>query len=314
MGQLNSHADPKKTKIQMQKILTILGARPQFIKSAPVSHVLACQGIEENIVHTGQHYDIMMSDTFFHELNICNPIKNLGIGSMSTNSQIAACLQQLDNLIDQENPSAIMVYGDTTSTLAGALAAKNKNVPLIHIEAGLRSFNRKMPEEHNRVLTDHCSTLLFCPTETAVKNLYKENIQDGVFLTGDTMCDAIRINAPKAEKRNKLGDRFKDTQNQFIFLTLHRPYNIDDKTKLKSIFESIEKIQLEVVLPVHPRLRERLKAGDILVPDNVTKLEPVGYFDSLFLQQKSCLILTDSGGLQKEAYMQRKPCITLSRC
>ena len=295
----------------MRKILTVVGARPQFIKSAPVSFALQKIGLNEKLIHTGQHYDKMMSQTFFDELNIPPPFTNLGVGSKSHGAQLASMIHKLEEIFTHERPEAVLVYGDTNSTLAGALTACKLKIPLVHVESGLRSFNRTMPEEHNRTLTDHCSDLLICPTPRAVRNLENENIKNNVFLAGDTMKDAVRLFTPTAIKVSELLKKMGLDNQGFILATLHRPYNTDDKQQLSKILTSFASIKTPIILPVHPRLDAQLKLHSLEIPSNICTTGPIGYFDMLALIQSSQLIVTDSGGLQKEAYFLSKQCITL---
>lgn len=294
------------------KILSIVGARPQFIKAAPVSRALR-QVAHEVLVHTGQHYDYGMSAVFFDELNIPEPDYNLGVGSGSHGWQTGHMLIHLEEVLLQEQPDWVLVYGDTNSTLAGALAAVKLHIPVAHVEAGLRSFNRRMPEEHNRVLTDHAADLLFCPTQTAVNNLAREGVSQGVRLVGDVMYDAVRYNAQLAEPRSLILDRLDVTSGAYALATVHRPRNTDDASRLQAILDAFETIAQEtpVVFPVHPRTREALDALAYRPPAGLRLSEPVGYLDMLMLEKHSRLILTDSGGVQKEAYFFGVPCLTL---
>lgn len=295
-------------------ILTIVGARPQFIKAAPVSRALRARH-REVLVHTGQHYDANMSDVFFAELGIPEPDANLGIGSGSHGQQTGRMLMAIEEVLLAERPDWLLVYGDTNSTLAGALAAVKLGVPVAHVEAGLRSFNRAMPEEHNRVLTDHCADLLFCPTLTAVNLLAAEGLTAGVHLVGDVMVDALRQHAELARQRSDALARLGLAPQGYLLATVHRPYNTDAPEALRSIFAAFGDIcqrrHQPVVLPLHPRTRRQLDAWGLQPPAGVRLVDPVGYLDMLALEQAAALILTDSGGVQKEAYAFAVPCITL---
>jgi UDP-GlcNAc3NAcA epimerase len=293
------------------KLVTVVGARPQFIKAAPVCFALRDAGIQEILIHTGQHYDDQMSDVFFREMGIPQPQYHLGIGSATHGKQTAQILLRVEELLLGEKPDMVLVYGDTNSTLAAALAACKLNIPIAHVEAGLRSYNRMMPEEHNRVLTDHCSSLLFCPTETAVKNLAQENIHCGVRLVGDTMYDAVLLFAPLAEQRSKILKAHKLRPREYYLVTVHRPYNTDDPLKMEAIVSALSQLQHPAVFPMHPRTMKCMKQFGIEMPVNVVVIEPVGYLDMLVLQRNAKVILTDSGGMQKEACFARTPCVTL---
>jgi UDP-GlcNAc3NAcA epimerase len=293
------------------QVMTVLGARPQFIKAAPVCFALRDAGIRETLVHTGQHYDDEMSEIFFRELGIPAPDVNLGVGSGSHGKQTAAMLEGIDALLLNERPDVVLVYGDTNSTLAGALAANKLGVPVAHVESGLRSFNRTMPEETNRVLTDHCSTLLFCPTAKAVANLAAENITNGVHQVGDTMFDAVRLFTTDAEQRSRILSDLGIEPKAYYLATIHRPYTTDDQQRLAATMEALGRLDMTVVFPVHPRTMGRLRAGGIVLASNVKAIEPVGYLDMLMLQKHARLIVTDSGGMQKEACFLGTPCVTI---
>ncbi|MBP1464744.1 UDP-N-acetylglucosamine 2-epimerase (non-hydrolyzing) [Candidatus Chloroploca sp. M-50] len=296
-------------------ILTVLGARPQFIKAAPVSKALREAGHHEYLVHTGQHYDHAMSQIFFDELGIPQPDVNLGVGSGGHGKQTGAMLMRLEEVILEQRPDWVLVYGDTNSTLAGALAAVKLHVPVAHVEAGLRSFNRTMPEEHNRILTDHCADLLFCPTQTAVNNLAHEGITQGVHLVGDTMYDAVLQFGELARQRSRILETLGLTPKQYLLATVHRPYNTDNPEHLRSIIAAFVECGETVIFPVHPRTRARLAEADVMAmlkdAPQVRLIEPVGYLDMLMLEQHARMILTDSGGMQKEAYFFAVPCLTL---
>lgn len=293
------------------RVLTIVGARPQFIKAAPVSRALRAAGHVEVLVHTGQHYDYQMSMVFFDDLGIPNPDINLQVGSGPHGWQTGKMLIQLEEVMQAHRPDWVLVYGDTNSTLAGALAAVKLQIPVAHVEAGLRSFNRMMPEEHNRVLTDHCADLLFCPTQTAVDNLSNEGFSQGVYQVGDTMLDAIYLYLPLAEHRSQILLDLNIAPKCYLLATVHRPYNTDNPQRLQSIFAALAAVGETVILPLHPRTAKLLPAHGVAVGANVRLIEPVGYLDMLTLQRHARLILTDSGGVQKEACCLAVPCITL---
>ncbi|HEC35942.1 MAG TPA: UDP-N-acetylglucosamine 2-epimerase (non-hydrolyzing), partial [Anaerolineae bacterium] len=282
------------------KIASIVGARPQFIKAAPVSEALREAGHHEFLIHTGQHYDYGMSRVFFEELGIAEPDVNLGVGSGPHGWQTGQMLMRIEKVLLDKKPDWVLVYGDTNSTLAGALAACKLHIPLAHVEAGLRSFNREMPEEHNRVLTDHCSDLLFCPTQTAVDNLAREGITQGVHLVGDTMYDAVLQFAEIARQRSTILQDLGLRPKGYLLATVHRPYNTDDPDRLRGILEAFAEIGEMVIFPVHPRTRQRMAEFGLSNPQstigNLQFLEPVGYLDMLVLEQNARLILTDSGG------------------
>ncbi len=297
------------------KIVSVVGARPQFIKAAPVSKALREAGYHEFILHTGQHYDYGMSQVFFKELNIPEPDVNLGVGSGSHGWQTGQMLIGIEKVLMAKKPDWVLVYGDTNSTLAGALAAVKLHIPLAHVEAGLRSFNRVMPEEHNRVLTDHSADLLFCPTQTAVDNLAKEGIKQGVHLVGDTMYDAILQFGEIARQRSTILRDLGLQQKGYLLATVHRQSNTDNPENLRNILAAFAEIEEPIIFPVHPRTRQiiselgllNLKSGI----ENPKFIDPVGYLDMLMLEQSARMILTDSGGIQKEAYWLGVPCVTL---
>lgn len=297
------------------KILTVVGARPQFIKAAPVSKAIRDAGYVEYLLHTGQHYDRGMSQIFFDELQIPEPNVNLAIGSGAHGKQTGEMLARIEEAIQNEKPDTVLVYGDTNSTLAGALAAVKLHVPVAHVEAGLRSFNREMPEEHNRVLTDHCADLLFCPTQTAVKLLAKEGITENVHLVGDTMYDAVLQFSEIAQKQSNILDELALEGGQYLLATVHRPYNTDVQENLVNILTAFSEIDETIVFPVHPRTRQKIEAldmGNSIQQNNRLRLiEPVGYLDMLTLLKNARMLMTDSGGMQKEAYFVSVPCITL---
>jgi UDP-N-acetylglucosamine 2-epimerase (non-hydrolysing) len=294
------------------KILSIVGARPQFIKCAPLSRELRKEH-EEILIHTGQHYDHDMSDIFFEELNIPKPDYNLGIGSGNHGEQTGKMLIEIEKVLIKENPDLVLVYGDTNSTLAGALAAVKFRISVVHVEAGLRSVDRSMPEEINRVLTDHISDILFCPTQTAVDNLGKEGITQGVHLVGDVMLDALSYNLEVARKKSRIIEELGLEKKKYLVTTVHRPGNTDSIENMRSIIEAVGDSCMPLVFPVHPRTEKFLKEYGLIekMPANVRLIKPLGYLDMLMLMANARKILTDSGGIQKEAYMLGVPCITL---
>jgi UDP-N-acetylglucosamine 2-epimerase len=293
------------------RIASIVGARPNFIKLAPVSREIR-KNSEELIIHTGQHYDYQMDQIFFQTLGIPEPDYHLGVGSASHGHQTGEMLNGIEEVLIKEKPDLSLVFGDTNTTLAGALAASKLQIPVAHVEAGLRSFDRKMPEEVNRVLVDHCSNMLFCPTRTAVENLSREGIAKGVHLTGDVMADILRDCIRIAEKNFSLLEKLKLTPKGYCLATVHRAENTDDSGRLKSIMRALVEIG-NVVFPCHPRTEKRLKDEGLW--DRLNKelivIKPVGYLDMLLLESNAQKILTDSGGVQKEAYMLKVPCITM---
>jgi UDP-N-acetylglucosamine 2-epimerase len=292
------------------KILTVVGARPQFIKAAPFSRAVR-QRHTEVIVHTGQHYDASMSGVFFEELHIPEPDHHLGVGSGTHATQTARILERLEPVIQREAPDRLVIYGDTNSTLAAALAAAKLGVPVAHVEAGLRSYVRDMPEEINRVVADHVSAYLFAPTQTAVDNLAREGIAAGVTLTGDIMYDALLENAPIAAKRSNVLRDLALTPGGYALATVHRAANTDDPARLADIIDALALLREPVILPLHPRTRAALMGTDIEVEPPVRIVDPAGYIDMLALEQNARMILTDSGGVQKEAYLLGVPCVTL---
>jgi UDP-GlcNAc3NAcA epimerase len=297
------------------KIVTIIGARPQFIKAATVSRLIKSNypKIEEVIVHTGQHYDENMSAVFFDELCIPQPSINLDIGSSLHGEQTGKMMCALERVLINESPDWVLIYGDTNSTLAGALVSSKLNIAVAHVEAGLRSFNRGMPEEINRIVADQLSTLLFCPSSTAVHNLEREGICKGVQNVGDVMCDSIYFNRDLSDKKSNILSEMDLTDNPYCLLTIHRAENTDKKYRFHRICESLKSLPLPVVWPVHPRAR-KLLSDDFLGRDqNVKLIDPVSYLDMIALEKHAQLILTDSGGVQKEAYWLGVPCLTLRK-
>jgi UDP-GlcNAc3NAcA epimerase len=300
------------------KIVTIVGARPQFIKAAPVSRALHDAGLTEVVIHTGQHYDATMSDLFFDELGLAKPAYNLDVGSGAQGVQTARMLEGIEPLLTQEKPDWVLIYGDTNSTLAGALAAAKLNIPIAHVEAGARSFNRAMPEEINRVVADRLSSLLFAASETAVANLRQEGIAEAsIEFVGDVMFDAIRLFSTVAEQRSRILDRLALKPKSFALATIHRAANTDDPQRLTAIFAALTDLarELPVVFPLHPRTRAAAdaRASEAFTASGSKLIEPVGYFDMLMLERHAALIVTDSGGVQKEAFFNEVPCITLRK-
>ncbi|AIQ76839.1 UDP-N-acetylglucosamine 2-epimerase (non-hydrolyzing) [Paenibacillus sp. FSL L8-0323] len=302
------------------KILTIIGARPQFIKAAPFSALFREEN-EEILVHTGQHYDANMSNVFFDELGIPIPNYYLGVGSGSHGLQTGRMLEKIEEIIKIEKPDGTLVYGDTNSTLAGALASSKLHIPVFHVEAGLRSYNKAMPEEQNRILTDHISKLLLCPTANAVENLKQEGIISDVFNTGDIMYDAVLRNIDMSinqysngiwlsEIHGENGMIPKLQENEYYLATIHRAENTDDCEKLAYIFAALREMDKPVIMPLHPRTRKMIEMQKITT-HNVIIIEPVGYLLMLYLTAHAYMVLTDSGGLQKEAYFLKTPCVTL---
>lgn len=297
----------------MKYIVTVVGARPQFVKAAMLSRALAASGIEEKLVHTGQHYDDAMSRVFFTELELPEPAVNLGVGSGPHGRQTGEMMVRLENVLlaDRRQPDAIVVYGDTNSTLAAAITAAKLGIPVAHVEAGLRSFNRAMPEELNRIVTDRLSALLFCPSQTAVDHLVDEGIHTGVHLTGDVMYDAVLHYRTRALERYPLSRLVPFEFGGYDLVTAHRAGTVDDPARLRQLLTLLELVDRPMVWPVHPRTRDRLTRLDMPLPEGILALEPVGYLEMLTLLQGSRRVLTDSGGLQKEAYWLERPCLTL---
>lgn len=294
-------------------VFTVVGARPQFIKAAVVSRAFRSHhsGVREILVHTGQHYDSNMSDIFFDELDIPKPDYNLGIGGGSHGQNTGRMLEKIENLLIVEKPDWVLVYGDTDSTLAGALAASKLHIPVVHVESGLRSYNRRMPEEINRILTDHVSTVLFCPTSDAKLNLQREGISlDKIHVVGDVMYDAAIFYKNLARMPAWFIDSGMEI-GSFILCTVHRAENTDDMDRMRNIFDGLASSEIPVILPLHPRTRARLQNMGLSIPDNIKIFEPVGYPEMVWLEINCRLIATDSGGVQKEAYFHKKPCITL---
>jgi UDP-GlcNAc3NAcA epimerase len=298
------------------KCVTVVGARPQFIKAATVSRALrARSGLREVLVHTGQHYDDNMSKVFFSEMEIQPPDHNLGVGSASHGAQTGQMLAAIEVILLAEPPDCVLIYGDTNSTLAGALAACKLHIPVAHVEAGLRSFNRRMPEEMNRILADHAADLLFAPTETAVANLAREGIAGAkVINVGDVMYDAALFYGERAERDSRVLDRVGVAGVPYVLATVHRAENTDDPRRLRTILAALAGVaaQLPVVLPLHPRTRATLaREGLTDLVGQLRVIDPVGYLDMVMLERHASLVVTDSGGVQKEAFFHGVPCVTL---
>lgn len=292
------------------KVLSVVGARPQFVKLAPMAKALEAEGIEHVIVHTGQHYDVNMSDAFFSDLGIPNPDIHLGVGSGSHGAQTGAMLMQIDPVLDKVRPDWVLVYGDTNSTVAAALAAVKLHLPLAHLEAGLRSFNRAMPEEHNRVLTDHAADLCLAPTQVALQHLTNEGLADRSVVVGDVMVD-VCLQVRDAVAGRPL-DVPVDADEPFVVATIHRAENTDDPERLAAIIDALASIEVPVVLPVHPRLAAKAKDANIdLDRGRIETVEPLPYPALVGAVAAASGVVTDSGGLQKEAFLLGTPCTTV---
>jgi UDP-GlcNAc3NAcA epimerase len=292
------------------KVVTIVGARPQFVKAAAISRELRKRH-EEILVHTGQHYDYEMSGVFFDGLKIPPADVNLGVGSGPHGAQTGAMLKGIEDVLVAERPDYMVIYGDTNSTLAGALAASKLNVPVAHIEAGLRSFNRRMPEEINRVVADHLSDILLCPSDTAVSNLANEGISQNVHNVGDVMLDVLNWAKDELRARSADSGHFGLGRRSYVVATVHRSENTDDPARLSGILRALDAIGEPVVFPVHPRARKIINGSGFQLKPHVKLIEPLGYLEMVSLTSSSRLVLTDSGGLQKEAYWLGVPCVTL---
>lgn len=296
------------------KVVSVVGARPQFVKAGIVSRKLRENGVREILVHTGQHYDFNMSDVFFKELKIPQPDYYLGIGSAEHGEQTGKMLIEIEKVLIKEKPDIVIVYGDTNSTLAGALAATKIHIPVAHVEAGLRSYNKKMPEEINRVLTDHISTYLFCPTQTAVDNLKKEGIKDGIYNVGDVMYDVALEVIDKIDEKSVL-EKFMLKPKEFILVTIHRAENTDNIKNFMEIWEALNKIAsdgIKLFFPVHPRTKKVIQNLNLTPSSNNLILnEPISYFEMVALEKNASVIITDSGGVQKEGYFFGTPCVVV---
>lgn len=301
------------------KVVTVVGARPQFIKAAAVSRVIR-EKHTEILVHTGQHYDNNMSDVFFEELHIPRPDINLGVGSGSHAKQTAEMLVGIEEVLVREEPDYLLVYGDTNSTLAGALAASKIHVPIIHVEAGLRSFNMRMPEEQNRILTDRISKLLLCPTDVAVENLKREGLTEGVYNVGDVMCDAVLYYSRLLDEKpaeyyfSHLQGLFEpiETVQEWYLSTIHRAENTDNIDKVREVLDAFQQLDAPVIFPVHPRTKGLVQTlKEACCYQNILFVEPMGYLDMLYFVKNAKKAVTDSGGLQKETYILDTPCVTV---
>lgn len=299
----------QRVTLKSMNVITILGVRPQFVKAAPVSAALAAAGVQERILHTGQHYDPEMSDVFFRQLGIPGPVWHLEMGGGSHGAMTGAMLMAIEPVLQSEKPDMVIVFGDTNTTLAGALAAAKLHIPVAHVESGLRSFNRAMPEEINRICTDHISDLLFCSSANGVEQLRREGITRGVHLTGDVMADIFEATRRRvAQSPPAWPDGLPD---KFVLLTLHREENTGSATRLASIFRGVAASAWPVVFPVHPRTAQAIRRMGLEIPDNLRCVEPQSYDALVHLLENSEAVLTDSGGLQKEAYWAGRRCITL---
>ena len=296
------------------EILSVVGARPQFVKAAPVSMALEVAGLKEFLVHTGQHYDHKMSEVFFTELNMAPPSLNLQVGSGSHADQTAAMLIGLERAIQDEKPDMVMVYGDTNSTLAGALAAAKLNVPVAHVEAGLRSYNRSMPEEINRIVADSISDLLLVPTETARRNLIGEGVSESqIVITGDVMFDAALKFKQLASEKSTILRNLRLIDVPFVLTTIHRAENTDDPARMRAIIEGLRQVaeEIRVIFPMHPRTKGRCADYGISDFGAVEVTEPVGFLDMIWMEANASVVATDSGGVQKEAFFHSVPCVTI---
>jgi UDP-GlcNAc3NAcA epimerase len=296
------------------RVASVVGARPQFIKAFPLSRaLLAHDKVEEIVIHTGQHFDANMSDIFFTELGMKRPRYSLDIHGGNHGDMTGKMLAAIEEILVSEKPDAVLVYGDTNSTLAGALAAAKLQTPVIHVEAGMRSFNRRMPEEINRVVADHLSAVLLCSTKTAVENLRREGIVNNVHKVGDLMYDATLLAIPLAERHSRVLEQLNLAPGNYGIATIHRAETTDDPDMLVKVINYLrmQSRELPLVLPLHPRAKQALKSAHIDLGDNIVVIEPLGYIDMCQLMHSAKIVLTDSGGLQKEAYFHRVPCVTL---
>jgi UDP-N-acetylglucosamine 2-epimerase len=294
------------------RVVTVVGARPQFVKAAVVSAALAREGLSEVLVHTGQHYDAALSDVFFEELGLPPPARHLGIGGLSHGAMTGRMLEAIETVLVEERPDWVLVYGDTNSTVAGALAAAKLHIPVAHVEAGMRSYNRRMPEEQNRVVTDHLATLHLVTSDTPRGNLEREGISSGIHVVGDVMLDAVRIYGASAE-RKRTRDELGIVRGGFGLVTLHRAENTDSPERFAAILDALGDVsrELPLVFSVHPRTQKLLEQQRRQLPDTIRILPPVSYFEMLNLELGARIILTDSGGVQKEALYAGVPCVTL---
>ncbi len=294
-----------------KKRVTIIGARPQFIKCAPLSNKIR-KYFKEILVHTGQHYSKNMSDLFFKELNIPNPDYNLNIGSGSHGKQTGDMIIKIEYVLLKEKPSLVIVYGDTNSTIAGAIASVKLNIPVVHIEAGLRSFNKEMPEEHNRIVTDHLSELLFVPSKIGMKHLKREGLSKKAYFVGDIMYDALLYNIKIAEKKSDILNKLKVFKEEYYLSTVHRPSNTDNRTNLSSILRAFSKLDKKVIFPIHPRTKKFIREFKLKYnKEKIKIIDPLGYLDILKLTKNAKKVITDSGGLQKEAFYLKREVVVL---
>lgn len=293
------------------KIVTIVGARPQFIKMAPMGRALRSVGHTEIIVHTGQHYDSNMSDVFFSELGIPRPDYFLAVGSGMHGAQTGEMLKRIELVLLKEQPAWTVVYGDTNSTLAGALAAAKLSMKVAHVEAGLRSFDRRMPEEINRILVDHLADLLLCPAEKAAENLREDGVNGKIEVVGDIMTDSLAYVRERLIFDHSIVHELQLPPREYLLATVHRQENADQPAHLSALFEAFAELGCPIVFPVHPRTRKMIEANGLRVPGNVVQIDPLGYLDMVALMEYAKFILTDSGGMQKEAYWLGVPCVTL---
>jgi len=293
------------------KILSVVGARPQFVKAALLSREFAAAGLDERLVHTGQHYDVLMSDVFFSGLELPEPRYHLGVGSASHAVQTAEIMMRLESIVIDEAPDCVLVYGDTNSTVAGALVAAKLDVPLVHVEAGLRSFDRRMPEEINRLVTDRLSQLLLAPAESAARQLRKEGMSDGVVVVGDLMVDLALEARAALPPRPAVLDRFGLGERAYAVATIHRAGNTDDTIVFARLIAGLHQAQIPIIFPVHPRTRRLIDLLCVGATDNIVVCEPLSYHDMLALQTHAACVVTDSGGMQKEAITLGTPCVTL---
>ncbi|MCB5263084.1 MAG: UDP-N-acetylglucosamine 2-epimerase (non-hydrolyzing) [Candidatus Cloacimonetes bacterium] len=294
------------------KIIQLVGARPQFVKLAPLSKVIRAAGHEELILHSGQHYDIQMNEVFFRDMEIPAPDYNLSVGSGTQAVQTAEILSMLEPILIKENPDLVIIYGDTNTTLAGALAAAKLHIKIAHVEACLRSFNRRMPEEINRIVTDHISDILLAPTPMAMANAKREGLQDKCTLVGDIMVDSLLFGMQKARAQSKVLQELKiSPDEEYYLLTLHRPYNVDRPKNLEHILNSLDSLKKRIIFPVHPRTRNILQKMTNKQFAHINFVAPQAYLDFMLLMDNCAMVLSDSGGIQKEAYILKKRCVTL---
>lgn len=293
------------------KILSIVGARPEFIQAAPVSHAIRHAGLQEILVHTGQHYDYLMSQAFFEELELPTPHYNLEVGSQKHGMQTALMLSRVEDVLLQEKPDLVIIRGDTNSTVAAGLAAAKLCIPLAHIEAGERSYDRRMPEEINRLVADCLSNFHFCASHTAVTQLAAEGITTSVHWVGDVMLDAFQHNLPLAHRRSTILSRLNLVPGRYALVTVHRAANTDDPQRLRQLTAVLNQVEETIIFPAHPRTRQAINRLHLAFADHVQMIEPVSYFDMMALEENARLIATDSGGVQREAYFLGIPCLTL---